>query len=94
MSSLSNALVLAFNWHKTSEREDFWCMVSYGEYGQARSLLQRRKTATIASPNLNSLSNQIYEANKAKGFWDKERNVGELLMLVTSELGEAMEAHR
>ena len=28
------------------------------------------------------------------GFWDKERNIGELLMLVTSELGEAMEAHR
>jgi NTP pyrophosphatase (non-canonical NTP hydrolase) len=43
---------------------------------------------------LNKLSKQIYEANKEKGFWDKERNVGELLMLVTSELGEAMEAHR
>lgn len=43
---------------------------------------------------LNELSKKIYEANKEKGFWDKERNVGELLMLVTSELGEAMEAHR
>lgn len=44
--------------------------------------------------NLNQLSQSIYQANKEKGFWDQERNVGELLMLVTSELGEAMEAHR
>ena len=36
----------------------------------------------------------IYEVAKSKGFWDNERNVGEMLMLVTSELGEAMEAHR
>lgn len=43
---------------------------------------------------LNELSKQIYAANKEKGFWDKKRNVGEMLMLVTSELGEAMEAHR
>lgn len=43
---------------------------------------------------LNEASNQIFQNNKAKGFWDNERNVGELLMLVTSELGEAMEAHR
>jgi NTP pyrophosphatase (non-canonical NTP hydrolase) len=46
--------------------------------------------------NLNDLAQEIYENNKAKGFWpeDKPRNVGEMLMLVTSELGEAMEAHR
>lgn len=44
--------------------------------------------------NLNDLAKRVFEANKAKGFWDKERNVGELLMLTTSELGEAMEAHR
>lgn len=36
----------------------------------------------------------IHAGNRDKGFWDKERNVGELLMLTTSELGEAMEAHR
>lgn len=44
--------------------------------------------------NLNELSREIYEANKAKGFWDKERNFAEILMLVVSELGEAIEAHR
>lgn len=43
---------------------------------------------------LTDLADEVYEANKAKGFWDKERNIGEMLMLVTSELGEAMEALR
>lgn len=43
---------------------------------------------------LNNLSKEIYEENKAKGFWDSERNVGELLMLITSELSEGLEAHR
>ena len=31
---------------------------------------------------------------KEKGFWDKERNVGEALMLVVTELAEAMEGYR
>lgn len=31
---------------------------------------------------------------KEKGFWDKERNIPEMLMLVVSELGEALEAYR
>lgn len=43
---------------------------------------------------LNQAASLIHGNNKAKGFWDKERNVGELLMLITSELGEALEAHR
>lgn len=43
---------------------------------------------------INRSAGVIFEKNKAKGFWDKERNVGELLMLVVSELGEAIEAHR
>lgn len=44
-----------------------------------------------------SISQWIAECHgnaKVKGFWDKERNVGEMLMLITSELGEAIEAHR
>jgi len=58
---------------------------------------------TSVSPNstnamlvagLNESAKIIFQNNKGKGFWDNERNVGELLMLVTSELGEAMEAHR
>jgi NTP pyrophosphatase (non-canonical NTP hydrolase) len=35
-----------------------------------------------------------HEIAREKGFWDKERNIGELLMLIVSELGEALEAHR
>jgi NTP pyrophosphatase (non-canonical NTP hydrolase) len=35
-----------------------------------------------------------YENAKNKGFWDKKRNVGEMLMLIVTELGEALEAHR
>lgn len=41
-----------------------------------------------------SISVLIHKANVEKGFWEEERNVGEMLMLVTSELSEALEAHR
>jgi protein tyrosine phosphatase len=43
---------------------------------------------------LNSLSKTIYLDNKAKGFHESERNKGEELMLVVTELGEAMECVR
>lgn len=38
---------------------------------------------------LNELSQKIFQANKEKGFWDNERNVGEMLMLVTTEPGRS-----
>lgn len=44
--------------------------------------------------NVTELVKQIHQTAKDKGFWDQERNVGEMLMLVVSELGEAIEAHR
>lgn len=44
--------------------------------------------------NVTELVKEIHQAAKDKGFWDQERNVGEMLMLVVSELGEAIEAHR
>ena len=31
---------------------------------------------------------------KEKGFWNKERNIGEALMLIVTELAEAMEGYR
>ncbi len=37
---------------------------------------------------------ECHSVAKEKGFWDKDRNVGEMLMLIVSELGEAIEAHR
>ena len=46
--------------------------------------------------NINTLVQEAHEAAKAKGFYDGngERNIGEALMLIVSEIGEAMEAHR
>lgn len=45
-------------------------------------------------PNLNTLSKQIAEANKLKGFHDKEHSNEHYLCLVISELMEAVEADR
>jgi NTP pyrophosphatase (non-canonical NTP hydrolase) len=44
--------------------------------------------------NLNEMSSEIHAGNAARGFWDNERNIGELLMLVVSELSEGLEADR
>jgi len=45
---------------------------------------------------LNDAAKIIHRNNVEKGFWDNERNVnvGEMLMLVNTELCEALEAHR
>lgn len=43
---------------------------------------------------INELIEKAHSQAKEKGFWDKERNTGELLMLIVSECGEALEAHR
>lgn len=43
---------------------------------------------------MNELRDKIYQNAKAKGFWDKERNMGEALMLIVTELAEALEVHR
>lgn len=43
---------------------------------------------------LNKLAQEVYANAKSKGFHDEPGNVGERLMLITSELGECLEAHR
>lgn len=43
---------------------------------------------------LNEASQKIHEANKLKGFYDNTIEIGTLLMLVVSELSEALEADR
>ena len=40
------------------------------------------------------LAIEVHETAKAKGWWDKERNDGEMLALMHSELSEALEALR
>lgn len=43
---------------------------------------------------LNTLAAKIHETARDHGFWDKERNFGEMIALMHSELSEALEAHR
>lgn len=43
---------------------------------------------------LNKLSRICYNAAVNKGFWSKSRRTPELLMLIVSELSEALEADR
>ena len=43
---------------------------------------------------INELSKQIHENAKSKGFYDKEKNIGEMLALIHSEVSEALEADR
>lgn len=47
-----------------------------------------------ARPDLNKLAKEIFEMNKAKGFNNKEISNKTYLMLVITELSEAVEAHR
>lgn len=51
-------------------------------------------TTEIKGQSLNALAQICHQIAREKGFWDKERNIGEALMLTVTELAEAMEAHR
>ena len=44
--------------------------------------------------NLSMFAKEIHKANKEKGFYDKPVETGTSLMLITSELSEALEADR
>jgi NTP pyrophosphatase (non-canonical NTP hydrolase) len=44
--------------------------------------------------NLNELAKQCHAKAHEKGFWDNPRETGTLLMLIVSELSEALEADR
>lgn len=52
------------------------------------------KNFELKKESLNALSNKIHKWAIEKGFYEKEINVPEKLMLIVSELGEALEAHR
>lgn len=43
---------------------------------------------------MKNLIAKAHQVAKDKGFWDKERNVSEMLMLIVSEVAEAQEALR
>ena len=44
--------------------------------------------------NLREWSQFCHDIAVEKGFWDEKRNMGEALMLVVTELAEAMESYR
>jgi len=48
----------------------------------------------IKGQSVSELSVLCHSIAREKGFWDEERNIGEALMLVVTELAEAMEAYR
>ncbi len=48
----------------------------------------------IQTRTLNDWAQTCHQIAVSKGFWDQERNIGEALMLIVTELAEAMEAHR
>lgn len=43
---------------------------------------------------INNLSKEIHENAKSKGFYEKEKNIGEMLCLIHSEVSEVLEADR
>jgi len=44
--------------------------------------------------SFNDVARRVHKNSREKGFWDNERNDGEALMLMVSELSEALEALR
>ena len=48
----------------------------------------------VKGRSLNELAEFCHSIAVKKGFWDEKRNIGEALMLIVTELAEAMEAHR
>lgn len=43
---------------------------------------------------IETLMDEMYQISSSKGFWDTERNEGEAIALMHSELSEALEAAR
>ena len=43
---------------------------------------------------INKLAQEVHENAKSKGFYDGEKNIGEMLCLIHSEVSEALEADR
>ena len=48
----------------------------------------------MSEHTLKSMTELCHRIAVEKGFWDEKRNIGEALMLIVTELAEAMEAHR
>lgn len=56
--------------------------------------LPRIETEGLVIANINVLARECYEIAAAHGFWEKERNKGEQIALMHSELSEMLEGVR
>lgn len=57
-------------------------------------LKKKRSPLSKKKNKLNELIKECHRIAKSKGWWDTERNDGELIALMHSELSEALEAMR
>lgn len=58
------------------------------------SELKALRSMMLRSRRLNQYGRDIHAYAKSKGWWEKPRNVGELLALLHSEISEALEEYR
>lgn len=56
--------------------------------------MQKNLKRQSKKKQLNQLINECHRVAREKGWWDNERNDGELIALMHSELSEALEAMR
>jgi len=56
--------------------------------------LKAQSSGRVKNKSLNQVCEICHRVAVEKGFWDEERNIGEALMLIVTELAEAMEAYR
>jgi len=55
---------------------------------------ERRSLHLDSDMNISEMANYIHSQNREMGWWDKPREDGTMLMLMVSELAEAMEGFR
>jgi NTP pyrophosphatase (non-canonical NTP hydrolase) len=73
-----------------------WLEKEAGNGDSAEALVMREKLGSeeLLICILNVWARKILDNNKAKGWWDAERNDAEMIALMHSELSEALEALR
>lgn len=59
-----------------------------------RTRQKRSPSTKTRAMTLRSMTKLCHRIAVKKGFWDTKRNIGEALMLIVTELAEAMEAYR
>lgn len=73
--------------------ENLWLFASHKEHGKYHAAL--RRAPLLRKVSVKEWQEEIHAYAKAKGWWDdKDRNFGEMVALMHSELTEALEAWR